>query len=530
MRQRATLGAALIAAVFAVVAPVSLSGYLARVQAIQQESSLAMAYAEDVLHRSEETADQIDAGLKTLSAMGEEPCSQANIDLMHKIQLGAPYIKVIGHVEGERMTCSSIGDGATIELGPVSAYQPNGVRLREGVRLPAAPGTPFLVIERDGYAGFVHPDAPTDLIDETPGLSIATLSGPNREVLYARGVIDPGWIAKLGSAKRITFVDGDHVVAVATSSRYHFGTITSLPISDLDERIRADAAITVPVGIIVGAILAFLIVRVAKTQLAMPALIKAAIRRHEFFLIYQPSVDLKTGRYTGAEALIRWKRPSGDLVRPDVFIPIAEQSGLIRQLTEEVIALVGKDAQDLFQRYPDFHIAINLSSADLHAEETVGHLQALRERLGAAGRNLVVEVTERGFTDPDLASRNIGKIRDLGIKVAIDDFGTGYSSLSYLEKLSLDYLKIDKSFVDTIETEAATSQVILHIIAMAKSLKLEMIAEGVETENQARFLRERGVEYAQGYFYSKPVPFSDLIAQLETVRPSGQAESPSASV
>lgn len=169
MRQRATLGAALIAAVFAVVAPVSLSGYLARVQAIQQESSLAMAYAEDVLHRSEETADQIDAGLKTLSAMGEEPCSQANIDLMHKIQLGAPYIKVIGHVEGERMTCSSIGDGATIELGPVSAYQPNGVRLREGVRLPAAPGTPFLVIERDGYAGFVHPDAPTDLIDETPG-------------------------------------------------------------------------------------------------------------------------------------------------------------------------------------------------------------------------------------------------------------------------------------------------------------------------------------------------------------------------
>jgi sensor c-di-GMP phosphodiesterase-like protein len=160
--------------------------------------------------------------------------------------------------------------------------------------------------------------------------------------------------------------------------------------------------------------LALTVLFVARSQLGLPAVLKLALRRKEFFLNYQPIVDLRTRQWIGAEVLLRWQRSNGEMVRPDLFIAVAEDSALIQRITKRVVELVSADTEGIFTRYPSFHISINLSPADLHSPQTVEMFRKLVATTGAGQQNLLVEATERGFIKMDDAREVIRDLRALG--------------------------------------------------------------------------------------------------------------------
>jgi sensor c-di-GMP phosphodiesterase-like protein len=516
MEKKATIFVTLVVALAAIATPIGLTLQQARKQSIELQTIHLLGYARDVVYRTDRTAAQSYNGIERLiAARAVQPCSEEKMEIMRAIDLLSNSIQAIGYVSGERLMCSSLGKhGTGLPLGPVDLVLRSGATLRYNVSFPFASGVTFLVLEKLGYAAIVHKNLPIDATTAEKDVSLATLTLTNRQVIASRGFVKPQWVDALGDRQETTFVDDEYVVTVVRSVEYNTAGIAALPIQYLDRRTRELAIILVPVGLLAGLVLALAVLYLARQQLAMPALIRGALRRNEFFLAYQPVVELSTGKWVGAEALMRWRRPSGEMVRPDIFIQAAEDSGLIERITERVIKIVGQDAVKLFARHPEFHIAINLSSADLKSERTLGLVERLTAGLKAEPHNIIVEATERGFMHADAARKVIGSFRGIGIQVAIDDFGTGYSSLSYLESFQIDFLKIDKSFVDTIGMDAATSHVVPHIIEMAKALKLGMVAEGVEKEPQAQYLREHGVQYAQGWLFGKPMSMADLLAAL----------------
>ena len=209
---------------------------------------------------------------------------------------------------------------------------------------------------------------------------------------------------------------------------------------------------------------------------------------------------------------MRWTRPDGSHVRPDLFIPLAEEHGLIDALTDQVIERVIDDMRELLVQDRSAHIAINLSAGDVSSGRALKVLAAKLAGTGIHPQQIWLEATERGFIDIQRARNTLAIARRTGHCVAIDDFGVGYSSLQYLQQLPLDALKIDKSFIDAIGTDSATSPVTSHIIDMAKTLGLFTVAEGIETPAQLAYLQARQVEFGQGWLFSRALPPEEFIA------------------
>ena len=248
------------------------------------------------------------------------------------------------------------------------------------------------------------------------------------------------------------------------------------------------------------------------TRLSLERELRNGIAQSELLVFYQPQVSLQDGHITGVEALVRWQHPERGLIEPAEFLPVAEETGLITQIDEYVQKQAFADLSSWRNSgFRDVCVSVNLSSTQLEQEGFVDRFVGAMKSAGLMPEAVKLEITENTLMrDMEVIIPKLKELRRLGVRIAIDDFGTGYSSLSYLQQFPIQTLKIDRSFVCDIRADQSDASIINAIVAMARGLKLDLIAEGVENRTQLRYLHSQGCSEGQGYIFSKPVPADEI--------------------
>ncbi len=255
----------------------------------------------------------------------------------------------------------------------------------------------------------------------------------------------------------------------------------------------------------------------AKKLLQLVTDMRLALQHDEFILYYQPIISLKTGRIAGFEALIRWQHPTQGFLPPGRFLPEAEEVGLIIPIDYWVLRTACATMAKLLQGQEfdeNLIVSVNLSGKQFDQEDIYEHVRVVLQETGLRPQCLKLEITEGAVMEnAEIATKILQQLNSLGIKISIDDFGTGYSSLSYLHRFPVDMLKIDRSFVSQMAEGDENLEIVRTIVALAHNMGLEVIAEGVETEEQQNTLKRLGCEYVQGFYYSKPVDMDTLVEE-----------------
>ena len=258
----------------------------------------------------------------------------------------------------------------------------------------------------------------------------------------------------------------------------------------------------------------------ARERLALEARLRQALQLGHMRLYYQPQIDLQSGRLIGAEALVRWLDPEEGLISPARFIPVAESTGVIGPLGLWVLNEACRQGQEWRSAgLPDLRIAVNVSLHQFLLTDIVGEAAQVLQSTGFPASQLELEITESALAErPEEALAVLNRLRDLGLRLAIDDFGTGYSSLAHLKRFPLDLLKIDQGFIRDIPNSCDDMTISSSVIALGHAMGLKVLAEGVETEEQLKFLQQKGCDFFQGYFCSRPLPAEDFKRLLEKAR------------
>jgi diguanylate cyclase (GGDEF)-like protein/PAS domain S-box-containing protein len=269
-------------------------------------------------------------------------------------------------------------------------------------------------------------------------------------------------------------------------------------------------------------------------RLALEGALRRGLERGELRLVYQPIVDLATRRLSGVEALVRWQHPTRGLVSPDAFIPLAEETGLIRPLGRWVLEEACRQgaawaAHGDARGRPPLSVTVNVSGRQLQQPGFVAEVEGALAATGFPATRLVLELTESTVIHhPEVARQRLVALKTLGVRLAIDDFGTGYSALSHLRQFPIDVLKIDKSFVDPIAAGGQPAALAAAIVALGEALSLRTVAEGVESADQAALLEGMGCALAQGYYFSRPITAAAVSAWLDAGAPAPDGAAPEA--
>jgi sensor c-di-GMP phosphodiesterase-like protein len=478
-------------------------------------------YAERVLHGGGLIAEETDRLITAIQQDGLEFCSDHELALMRRLVYNATYVKDIGRVKDGTLFCTT-GIGRFTKPGPMHTpdFTINGINYYPLVGLALSRRATGFVIEDHGVTVVLNPESFKRFF-EPPRTYSSFLFDP-RDSRLLRGFGNPVPLSnpEIMGAKPIER-EGVlyHSVCSAAQQMCVVGTESRNDVVGRSNALRLSA---LAVGALLGIALSLILILLYRRQRSLERQLRRAVRKGALTLVYQPIVDLATDAIVGAEALARWINEAGEAVRPDVFIAIAEEKGFVREITRLVLQRVVEELGDLL-RAGEFRVTVNISEQDLRDSEFFVHLEHCMKAAGIGASTIGLELTERSTADAEMATDAISRLQDSGHTVYIDDFGTGYSSLAYLHQLAADAIKIDRTFTQTVCTEAVTASVVPQILDIARRLELTVVVEGIETREQAEYFRGAGVGIlAQGWFFGRPVAAAEFRKRVEEGRGVGQ--------
>jgi sensor c-di-GMP phosphodiesterase-like protein len=463
------------------------------------------------------TIDRAVASLDELVNRGIDSCTPANVETLRQSVFASGPIKELALVGPSGQTlCTDVGSSFAPRDVLVSAATSNRDIMLDVVRLEGRDDHLLRVRRvatqrKPALAALL----PVDLLLPRIAPDGGPLPGYARMTLADGTLV--GWSGdETGSVKQKDYISerarSERYGPVATVTMQRRGTIASY--DDL-RRIGIVASGMLAVTILIGAI--FIPWRQRHNPIAE---IEAALVADEFVPYYQPIIDIKTGKLLGAEVLVRWRKPDGTIVAPGAFIPLVESSGLILALTQSLMRQVRKEVGTVIGARPDMYVTFNIAPRHFTDSAVLNDVGSIFEGSAIRLSQIVLEITERFEIENLSATRRvIAALQGLGCRVALDDVGTGHSGLSYILKLGVDIIKIDRLFVEALKTERHAQAIVETLVTLARDLRMQIVAEGVERIDQVEYLRERGISAAQGYLFAPPLPGSAFIKLAEAMAP-----------
>jgi sensor c-di-GMP phosphodiesterase-like protein len=485
----------------------SAAGYLiGRASALKVAEARLTRDATYFVMQGDAFSDESRALLATLNASPYPFCSDEEIGYFRKLIFRSKYLRDAGRMRGGRLACSATMSRAEL---PVEQFkpdltQPDGTLLFGNLPLFRVGNLRGALLQLgDSYVVYA-PHLMEDQGATTSHASFALTSSPSSQDSQFGSGLSPA-SAKIFTTNGQAWL-GDSLYVTRCSARYFRCASTHISTAEALANDHVRTTVGAALGGLIGALFALFFCLLYRRNRSIEQQLRRAISKEKVRLVYQPIVDLESRRIVGAEALARWTDEDGFAVGPDVFVGIAEGHGFVGELTRLVVRHALRDFGETLRDHPDFRLSINVAAADLADPQFLPMLDQVLKQAEVPAQSLAIEITESSTARKQVAREAILRLRQRGHSVHVDDFGTGYSSLAYLHDLSIDTIKIDRSFTQAIGTQAVTVGILPQILAMATVLKLKVIVEGIETCQQASYFADADSSIqAQGWLFGRPV-------------------------
>jgi sensor c-di-GMP phosphodiesterase-like protein len=502
-----------------------LGFWLGRAILLRSAKAGLAEYTDGLTHHADEVSAELRQVFNGFESSESPFCSDEELAVLRTMTFRARDFKDIGRTRDGVLYCSALLGrlAKPYREGTPSLTLTNGINIYTNVPvvLASAGGGRASVLEFNDIDVVLSPEAFDYWGRPRVGYAIKitdSQKGQSTTVAGSGSIAGPNAVLGQGfrTASGILF-------SSRCSQNNPVCVTTAQSIADIWAGSRATVAAYVGMGGVAGFCLGFAVALLYLRTEGLRFQLRRALRRNSSSLrtVYEPILDVKTGRCVGAEALMRWKDEDGVSVSPDVFIRLAEDSGFIGGLTAWVVRHAAGELATLLLEHPGFALSINIAAADLEGDALFEILDLHVLQAGIDPTQIILEMTERSTADLAHVRRSIQRLAAAGFKVYVDDFGTGFSSLSYLDQLEVSAIKVDRCFTRTIGTDAVTVSILPQMLAMAESLHLDVIIEGVETEAQLLYLQNTQKPLrVQGWYFSQPLSAKELLIFLERTEQS----------